>query len=166
PNDATRRIELACHTLFIDFLAQELLPWMHAQYRVSRSPVQTIVGGMSLGGLAAAYAGLRRPDLFGQVFTQSGSLFWKPEQEVEYEWVTRQLVAAPQLPLRWYVSVGLLETHPHEGARPNLLLANRHLRDVLYAKGYPVRYAEFNGGHDFVWQLPCLAEGLQFLLSQ
>lgn len=165
PSDATRRTELPCYAPFAEFLAHELLPWICQQYQVSLHPGRTVVGGMSYGGLAATYAGLRYPWLFGNILSQSGSFNWKPEVEQEYEWVARQMVASPRLSLQWYLSVGLLETRPSEGARPNLLLANRHLRDILQAKGYPVYYREFNGGHDLVWQLSILAEGLRVLLG-
>ena len=165
PDKAARLRELPCHAPFAEFLARELLPWIRQRYQVSFLPTQTVVGGMSYGGLAAAYAGLRYPELFGHVLSQSGSFSWKPEGQQEYEWVARQLAASPRLPLRWYLSAGVLETPSWEGARPNALLANRHLRDVLQAKGYPLHYREFNGGHDFVWQLPVLAEGLSVLIG-
>jgi enterochelin esterase-like enzyme len=165
PDDTARSTELACHAPFADFLVQELLPWIRHHYQVSPHPDQMVVGGMSYGGLAAAYAGLRYPEVFGNVLSQSGSFYWKPDSEVEYEWLPRKYVASPRLPLHWYLSAGLLETHCWEGARPNLLLANRHLRDILQAKGYCLHYTEFNGGHDYVWQLTSLAEGLRVLLG-
>jgi len=165
PDDTVRSTELPCHAPFADFLAQELMPWIRQRYQVSPHPARMVVGGMSYGGLAAAYAGLRYPEVFGNVLSQSGSFYWKPDSEVEYEWLPRRFVASPRLLLNWYLSVGLLETHSWEGARPNLLLANRHLRDILQAKGYSLHYTEFNGGHDYVWQLPCLAEGLRVLLG-
>jgi len=165
PHDGARHAELSCHAPFADFLARELLPWAAQQYGVRPHPATTAVGGMSAGGLAAADAGLRYPDLFGNILAQSGAFSWKPDEDLEYEWPARQFVASPRLPLRWYLSAGSLETRATDGARPSLLLANRHLRDVLRAKGYPVHYAEFDGGHDFVWQLPCLADGLRILLG-
>ena len=46
-----------------------------------------------------------------------------------------------------------------------MLVASRHLRDVLQAKGYEVRLQEINGGHDFFnWQA-ALPDGLTSLLN-
>ncbi|HLH61756.1 MAG TPA: alpha/beta hydrolase-fold protein [Ktedonobacteraceae bacterium] len=135
PDDTMRSVELACNASFTDFLAREPLPWVRTRFQISTHPPQAIVGGMSLGGLAAAYAGLRYPTLFGNILSQSGAFYWKPEQEVEYEWLTRQFVASPRLPLKRYLSVGLLETRPAMGTRPNLLIANRHLRDMSERSG-------------------------------
>lgn len=51
-------------------------------------------------------------------------------------------------------------------AGPSLLVANRHLRDVLQAKGYAVHYREFNGGHEVLNWRGTLAEGLLLLLGK
>jgi len=46
-----------------------------------------------------------------------------------------------------------------------MLIASRHLRDVLQAKAYEVRLQEINGGHDwFNWQAG-LPDGLTALLK-
>jgi hypothetical protein len=50
--------------------------------------------------------------------------------------------------------------------RPGQLRANRHLRAVLQGKGYPVRYAEFCGGHHYLCWRGTLADGLLALLAQ
>jgi len=48
---------------------------------------------------------------------------------------------------------------------PTPLVANRHLRDVLQAKGYAVQLQEINGRHDFSnWQA-ALRDGLTSLLN-
>ena len=145
---------------------KELLPWVRQHYQVTNDPSRTVVAGSSYGGLAAAYAGLRHPELFGKILSQSGSFWWKPGDEREHEWLIRQFVASPRLPLSFYVEAGLLETwSSDEGLGPFLLVSNRHFRDVLQAKGYPIQYAEYNGGHDFTCWRGTLADGLLALLG-
>lgn len=161
-----RERELTCSPQFAEFITKELLPWVRQQYNVTSDPSQTVVGGASFGGLAAACVAMKYPEIFGNVLAQSGSFWWKPESEEEYEWLTRQFVAGPKLPIRFYLQIGLLENL--SVARPDSptnLIASRHLRDVLQAKGYEVRLQEINGGHDFFnWQA-ALPDGLTSLLN-
>lgn len=159
--DARTRVhELACSPLFADFVARELVPWIRHEYHVTVDPQGAIVGGSSLGGLAAAFIGLRHPDAFGQVLCQSGSFWWAPADDHEAEWLTRQFVSTPRAPLRMYLEAGLQELWSRSASGSNLLVATRHLRDVLRAKGYVVHHAEFNGGHDYICWRGTLADGL------
>lgn len=162
----TRSRELLCRTPFVEFLAQELMPWARREYNLRSDPRQTTVAGSSAGGMTAAFAALRRPDLFGNVLAQSGSFWWKPPQDEEFEWLTRQFVANPPAPVRFYQEVGLLENGPGLPAgsqSPAQIVANRHLRDVLQAKDYAVQYQEYNGGHEWVCWRGSLADGLMAL---
>ena len=165
-NMETRNREFPCNPSFTDFLAQELMPWVRQHYHVTADPAQTIVGGASFGGLAAAYAGLRRSEIFGKVLCQSGSFLLKPKDDVEYEWLTRQYVVSPHVPLSFYLEAGLLETDTDAGDEPSLLVASRHMRDVLQAKGYAVHYAEYSGGHNFVCWQGSLADSLLALIGR
>lgn len=153
PNTEVRMRDLTCHQPFAEFLADELIPWVHRHHRITTDPGHTIVGGVSSGGLAAAFVALKRPDLFGNVLSQSGAFWWKPEENTEPEWVTRQFIAAPRLPLRFYMTVGSMEPDSQ-------LSTNRHLRDVLHVKEYPVRYVEYNGSHDYISWRGLLGDGL------
>jgi enterochelin esterase family protein len=147
--------ELSCNSTFADFLADEIVPWARANYHATDRPEQTIIGGTSLGGLAAAFVGLKHPEVFGNVLSQSGSFDWKPAGENEWEWLNRQFAASPRLPLRFSFEAGLLEgtwwwrSLPQRDPipQPPLLTTNRNLRDTLQSKGYPVHYTEFNGNH-------------------
>jgi enterochelin esterase-like enzyme len=167
-----RSEELSCNAAFADFLAKELVPWVRQNYRVTTDPNQTIIAGSSLGGLAASFTALRHPTIFGNVLSQSGSYGWKPKNEnsenwEESEWLTKQFVTSPKLPVRFYIEAGLLESVWEPGlGTVSLLAANRHLRDVLLAKGYAVHYREFNGGHDYINWRGTLADGLLLLLGK
>lgn len=116
----------------------------------------------------AAYVGLHHSDIFGNVLSQSGFLGWKPRDDPEDEWIARQFIARPKLSLRFYIEAGLYETQIEtiEPGWNNFLVAARYMRDVLRAKGYPVAYSEFSGGHNPMnWQ-GTLAKGLLALLGK
>ena len=161
-----RNRELPCHDAFVEELAAGLLPLVRDELRIPCNPARTVIGGWSYGGLAAAFAGLRHPEVFGNVLSQSGSFWWAPEGAVEHEWLSSQFALSPRRELRFYLNVGLLECGPSPGNSPSQLVANRHLRDVLRARGYEVTYRELNGGHDYIGWPAGLADGLIALLGQ
>jgi enterochelin esterase-like enzyme len=169
----TRERDLTCSAPFADFLAKELVTWVRGAYNVSADPGQTVVSGVSLGGLTAAYCGPRHPGIFGNVLSQSGSFFyfegWKPVYDpaelnffVDSGWLTRQFATAPRLPLRFFLEVGRME----QAIPINQVIENRRLHDVLIAKGYPVTYSEYNGGHDPLCWRGSVADGLIALVGK
>lgn len=165
PSPAARELELPCNSSFADFLAKELIPLIRQKYPVTTAPAETVISGSSYGGLAATCAAMKYPNIFGNVLSQSASYWWKPESTVEYEWLRRQFSTNSKLPLRFFLTVGLLETLPKPG-NTNQLEANRRFRDSLKSKGYPVTYLEFDGAHeDINWQ-GTLADGLINLLGK
>jgi enterochelin esterase-like enzyme len=56
------------------FLANEVLPYVSARYRVTSDAGKTGIGGASLGGVASLYVLLNRPDLFGVGLIESPTL--------------------------------------------------------------------------------------------
>ena len=177
-----RTTELSCYDPFTKFLADELLPWLHARYDLTSRPAETVVGGVSRGGTAAACAALQHPELFGNVSSQSGFFVYKdrnwfknadpadaPDAESqdemaweEYGQLMQKFAAAPRLRLRFYIDVGKFENNFH----PSPLTANRHLRDVLIAKGYDVKYQEFAGHHSYVNWRGTFPDALIYLLGK
>lgn len=153
PDPEMRDTDLACNAAYSSFLAEELIPWVRERYPVTLDPSRTVIAGASLGGLAAACAAVEHPGLFGNVLSQSGSFWWKPEADAEPEELRRRIAKEPRRPVRFYLDVGLMEVGPTRDDGPSLLEANRRLRDALRAKGYPVEYVEFSGGHSYAnWQ--------------
>jgi len=166
PTPTSRNYEMPCNPKFAAFLANEVVPWMRENYHVTKESSQTVVAGSSYGGLAATYAGFSHPEVFGNVISQSGSFWWKPKGESEHEWLTRQFAASPALPLRFYLDVGLLERGPTPDDGPDQVVVNRHMRDVLQAKGYQVQYREFNGGHEYLNWRGTFADALLALFGK
>ncbi|MDQ1507283.1 MAG: hypothetical protein QOD57_5010, partial [Actinomycetota bacterium] len=115
------------------------------------------------GGQAAAFAALRRPDIFGNVISQSGSFWWSPEDDHEHEWLTRQYAETDHRPVRFYVEAGLQERSQTPNGGPSILLANRHFRTILQSKAYDLTYTEFNGAHDYACWRGSLANALTTL---
>jgi enterochelin esterase family protein len=160
-----RARDLACWEPFENFLAGELIPSLRRDYNISSDPADTIVGGSSAGGLAAACSGLMHPEVFGNILSQSGSYGYVPDwrkaetagYSAETGWVIQEFAKRAKLPLRFYLETGRFDS-PGE-----MVAVNRHLRDVLQLKGYPVMYSEFDGGHDYLCWRGTLAQGLIFL---
>ena len=168
-----RRLQdLVADPAFADFMGKELIPWVRTNYNVAHDPAQTVVGGFSAGGLAACYMALRYPNIFGNVLSQSGAVWWSPEQGIanrdpinEPNWTARQFLASPKLAVKFYLEAGVFETD-HNGTGADILEASRQLRDVLLAKGYKVHYHQFLGGHDGLSSRGTLADGLIALLGR
>ncbi len=166
----SRSVELPPNPKFVRFLADELIPWARRQ-NISATAGSTVVAGASYGGLAAAYAGWTRPDVFGKVFSQSGSFWWAPgagpgggNRQVEPEWLTRQIAESPLRPVRFYLEAGVFEVGQRGDA--GILQTTRHLRDVLKARGYAVDHAEPAGAHGYDYWRYSFPDGLVALLGK
>ena len=59
---------------FAGFMETEVMPAVAAKYRVLTGPTNTAIEGVSYGGVAAVYALIRRPDLFGAGSIESPSM--------------------------------------------------------------------------------------------
>jgi enterochelin esterase family protein len=167
-----RSVELPCNPDFADFLNAELMPWVRRSYNVTGDARHVTIGGSSYGGLAATYAAFRHPETFGNVLSQSGSYWWTPPVEasqpanpfsdIDPSYVAQLFVNSPRLPVRFYLDAGTMELDM-TGRSSSILVPNRHLRDVLRAKGYEVFYQEFHGAHDYVSWRGTIADGLILL---
>lgn len=184
-----RLVDLVANPEFADFMATELVPWVRAHYNVTRDPARTVVSGQSAGGLAAAYMGLRHPEVFGNVFSQSGAFWWSPEHSggvcaskcpedggqrpdpdsgdsrTEGNWMAKQFVTSPKLPVKFFLEAGTFEVD-RDRTGADILESTRTLRDVLQAKGYEVHFQQFVSGHEELSWRGTFADGLITLLGQ
>ncbi|MDT7845613.1 enterochelin esterase [Streptomyces justiciae] len=162
----TRWRELGARDAFVTFLADELLPWAAGRFPLTTDPRRTVMAGQSLGAITALHAGYLRPERFGRILAQSPSLWWRPGLPAlsgpkppvfGTPWLVSRFTCAERRPLTVHLDVGL-----HEGT---MVDHSRLLYDALRAKGCPVTYDEFNGGHDYACWRGALANGLVRLLG-
>ncbi|MFE0100680.1 enterochelin esterase [Streptomyces sp. NPDC059009] len=161
----TRGRELGARDPFVQFLADELLPWAGRHGPLTGDPARTVVAGQSLGGMAALYAGLQRPDRFGHVVAQSPSLWWSPElapgvvqKQIDgVPWLVRRFADTGPRPVTVHLDVGL-----HEGPMAEY---SRALHKTLRSAHYRVTRNEFNGGHDYACWHPALLDAVARLLG-
>lgn len=122
---------------YCQMLLREVKPWVDAHYRTLPDAEHTGIGGSSLGGLAALYAGLRFPRAFGRVAAMSPSVWWDQRVILRYGERFRSTLH----PRIW------LDTGGREGDHPEQAIADtRTLRAVLVNKGWregiDLRYVE------------------------
>ena len=172
-SSAARAQELLVNDTFTEFVASELVPWVRSRYNVSASAAQTVIGGASAGGVAAAYAAFRFPTIFGKVLSQSGAFDWaadhpqygpQSDATTEPNGLAAMFRDAATLPIEFYLEAGTFEVDLI-GSGGFILEPTRHLRDVLRAKGYRVHYRQVDGGHEPLTWRGTLADGLVALLG-
>lgn len=147
PTRTSRQTELTLNPLFKDFVVKELLPVLAQQYPLTNDPKETIIGGMSYGGLAASYIAFDCDSIFGNVLSQSGSYWRGPiftDQEgalVRDDYLARRCRTEAPKKVNFYLDWGLQESWCKSSGR-------RFVR-VLANKAYAFTYTEFNGWHDW-----------------
>jgi enterochelin esterase family protein len=150
-----RMLEYGCADMTLAFLLEAVLPLARKHLNlidVGRQPGAYGVLGASMGGLMAAYTGLRMPQVFGRVLSQSGAF-----RIGDYEFVVADLVRkSPVAPIRVWMDVGKYEW---------LLPASQAMVALLKEKGYTVAYREYNAGHNYPAWRDEVWRGLEWLFG-
>lgn len=141
---------------FVGWIARELMASVRAELHLSPEPRGTIIGGSSLGGLAALYAHYRFPEVFGGALSMSPSL-WFGRDEV-FEFVSRQGVP--------WTSKVYLDAGAREGGGQMLAVTSRmaqHLTERGYARDRLRFKADRRGAHNEAAWRRRLPGALRFL---
>jgi enterochelin esterase family protein len=146
-----RSLEYSCSESTLGFVFECVIPL--AQEHLTLTPPGGEpygVLGASLGGLMAMYTGMRLPQVFGKVLSQSGA-FILPE----HEFVVVDLVRyAPPPEIDIWMNAGRYEW---------LLDSNRQMYALLKEKQYKVKYHEYSGGHNYTSWRNDIWRGLEAL---
>lgn len=156
-----RAENLKCSDDFTDFIGSELITYVKENYNISLKPQKNVIGGYSLGGLAASYTGLRYSNIFGNVLSQSGSYWYKRDgyDSNKILWINNQFNEKGKLPLKFYINVGAIEP------KVSMKDTNISFKDNLISHGYDVKFEQFGSGHDHIYWGETLADGLIYLIG-
>ena len=121
---------------YLDFLLTEIKPFIDRQFRTRRTAINTGIGGSSLGGLLALYAGLKHPNIFGKIAAMSPSVWWDEEMIMK-----RIAQLNHKMPQRIWLDIGTAEG--------NVVEKVRRLRAQFESVKQPFHYEEVHGaGHN------------------
>ena len=132
-----RVVEYAANDVTLAFVIDCVLPLARKHLDLLARPGGYAALGASMGGLMAMYSGLRAPEVFGAVISQSGAFGVRPGRESIVFHLVRTL---PRRLRKVWMDVGHLEYLAPE---------NRRLRRALRERGYEVTYREYHGGHNW-----------------
>jgi predicted alpha/beta superfamily hydrolase len=143
---------------YLGALLEEIKPFIDSTYRTMPCAHNTGIGGSSLGGLFALYAGLECPDVFGKVAAMSPSAWWDKRIIVRK---VGEVQPKPRLSI-W------LDIGTKEGL--DTLEDVRSLRDALLDRGWilnsDLKYTEAkNAIHDEASWAARVAPMLEFLFA-
>lgn len=114
---------------FLDFITQELIPFVDKHYRTT--PGDRAIAGHSLGGLFVIYSLFHGSGIFSRYIASSPSVWWDEKtifnDEAEYA------QTHSDLPARLYLSVGQLETDSFIDMVGDV----NKFSDVLKRRAYP-----------------------------
>ena len=132
PSNNRRAEQYLNNPLFANFVADELVPEIDANYKTSANPQERAIMGTSYGGNCAAYFGAYKPDVFKLLIIHSPA----------FQQGTFNLYADSEAyPLnKIYMSTGLICDTEN--------LASQ-MKTIFNEKDYAYQYAEVNQGHSW-----------------
>lgn len=143
---AARHADFTCEPRYAAFVAEDVTGWVRASYP---NVENIMLAGLSLSGLASAFAATRYPTAFSATICQSPSFWWEEGR------FFKELATAATPGQKLWVSVGDRETdanvsHPPSGLFQKLTQIEGCQAGcaALRSKGYDVNFRTYAGGHD------------------
>jgi enterochelin esterase family protein len=150
-----RTVEYSCSEGPLNFVLNHVLPLAEQHLKLvslRKSPGAYGVLGASMGGLMALFTGLRLPEVFGKVLSQSGAFGIE-----DYEYGVFDLMRSHKpRPLQLWLDIGQYDM-------PALLASNERMHTLLTEKGYTAPYRVYPGGHNYTAWRNDLWRGLEYL---
>lgn len=151
--DEARMVEYGLNDVTLTFVLRYVIPLAKQEMNLidtKTHPGSYGVLGASMGGLMALWAGVRLPDVFGKVISQSGAFDIDSEKR---EMVIDKLIKVGEgKSIKIWQDVGTIEW---------LLAGNRKMHQLLVDQGYDVTYHEYSGGHNYTMWANSVWRGLE-----
>lgn len=153
---SSRHVEYAANDATLGFLLNHVIPLATTHLNLIDAGPRGwyAILGASMGGLMALYTGLRAPEVFGRVISQSGAF---GTSILHHPLVVDELVDHLINPtVNVWMDCGRYEW---------LLEANREMYARLRDRGVSVEYREFSGGHNWTAWRNDIAGGLESIFG-
>lgn len=142
---------------YVDFIKNELKPYIDQHYRTLKDPANTTIFGSSLGGLISFYAVLKYPDTFGKAGVFSPS-FWFSDKIYDFA-----EAATVDPSTKFYFLAG---TKEGEEVIPNLeKMLNLLRKKGLEKQNYKVKFVEGGEHNEALWS-SAFPAAFEWLMNQ
>jgi len=143
---------------YINFFTKEFFPFIEDRFSVLKNPESKLIISKSLSSSIAAVLAYEKPNLIGNVYSQSGYYSMDDNYLIKLysENITKKI--------NFLIEIGTYEQNVSHSIIPpsktNFLLTNRIMHTILESKGYKNEFHEFNSGHTWSNWSNHLSEGL------
>jgi len=169
-----------------DFICIDLVNYIRKVFGLAKTPMETFIAGLSMGGFGAIHSALAHPDVFGKMIGLSSAFIcdaisgMKPgtfDGMADYDYYVNvfgdldKIDESPNNP-KYLVKQRLARGDKIQpifmacGTEDNLLQANRDFRDFLEKHNVNVCYIEDSGKHDWAFWNKYLEPAIKWALQE
>lgn len=169
-----------------DFLCGDLISYIRDTFGLAKTPEDTIIGGLSMGGFGAIRSALAHPDVFGKMFGLSSALICDTIQGMEagtadgiadYDYYRQvfgdldRLAESPKNP-KYLVEQRLEKGEKIQpvymacGSEDFLIENNRDFHEFLVQHGVDVTYRESPGVHEWKFWNEYIEPAIEWALDE